>query len=90
MYTLLVVLVGLIACTVVDYTDFEARAVGTWLEEDSPIVVEGGPFEDVLPFASIAWDALVPKSVFDGSLVRDVEVLGLDDHEDARLGLGGA
>lgn len=78
------ILVRLVAGTVVDYADLEGLLlVGRMEEKGFGIIIESGMGQNVLPFAAVAGDVACPQGVLDWSFVCNVEVCGLDDHEDA-------
>lgn len=80
------VFVRLVAGTVVDYADLEWRLLVRRMEEKRfGIIIESSMGQSVLPFAAVAGDVARPQGVFDWSFVSNVEVCGLDDHEDAGL-----
>lgn len=81
----------MVAGAVVYYADFDAGpgSAGLWVEVEGAVVGESGAVEDVLPFTAVAWGVSAPETVFDGSFVGDVEVVGLHDREDAGLFRGG-
>nr|POE79465.1 hypothetical protein CFP56_07530 [Quercus suber] len=78
-----VVLGGLEAGAEVDEADLEGLLAGGRAEEQGAVVGVEGPLEHVRPVAAEAGDVAIPQRVLDRPLVRDVEVVGLHDHEHA-------